>query len=122
MRAVEAARLLVVAERHRVQMKYCQNVLMLSIFYRKRARPLAWHCLPHHGLSRLQQRQTLLDYLQAILPNGKEVIILADREFGSPDRLNSGVKKGWSYAILLEPGTRYRIRKENCIRSISLVP
>lgn len=86
----------------RVQIKRRQNVLMLSVWYRQRAIPLAWICLSHRGNSKQSHWQELLDYLQSILPEHLEVIILADREFGNPDRLRYVEKQGWKYAIRLK--------------------
>jgi hypothetical protein len=86
----------------RVQIKTRQNILMMSVWYRQRAIPLAWICLSHRGNSQQSHWEELLDYLQSILPQRLEVIILADREFGNPDRLRSVEKKGWDYAIRLK--------------------
>lgn len=86
----------------RVQIKKRQNVLMMTIWHRNRAIPLAWICLPHSGSSHLTHWVELLDYLEQILPNDAQVIILADREFGSVDRLRYVEKKNWDYAIRLK--------------------
>ena len=86
----------------RVQIKRRQNVLMMSVSYRKRAIPLAWICLAHRGSSRSSQWVERLDYLETLLADDMSVIILADREFGSVDRLRYVVKKGWCYAIRLK--------------------
>jgi len=67
----------------RVQIKTRQNVLMMSVWYRHRAIPLAWICLPHRGNSKQSQWAELMDYLEQILPSEKTVIVLADREFGN---------------------------------------
>jgi len=86
----------------RVQIKKRQNVLMMTIWHRNRAIPLAWICLPHSGSSHLAHWVELLDYLEQILPHDAQVIILADREFGSVDRLRYVEKKNWDYAIRLK--------------------
>lgn len=86
----------------RVQIKKRQNVLMMSIWHRHRAIPLAWICLPHSGNSQYSHWVELLDYLEQILPDDGQVIILADREFGSVDRLRYVEKKHWEYAIRLK--------------------
>lgn len=86
----------------RVQIKSRQNVLMMSVRYRNRAIALAWLCLSHRGQSNQLQWQALLDYLLTILPEGLDVIILADREFGHPERLRYVESKGWDYAIRLK--------------------
>lgn len=91
----------------RVQIKRRQNVLMLSVAYRKRAVPLAWICLPHAGNSRYSQGVELLDYLETLLAADQTVILLADREFGSVDRLRYVVKKGWQYAVRLKGNVEY---------------
>lgn len=86
----------------RVQIKKRQNVLMMSVWYRHRAIPLAWICLSHSGSSKQSHWEELLDYLQGILPADKTVIILADREFGNPERLAYVERKRWHYAIRLK--------------------
>lgn len=91
----------------RVQIKRRQNVLMLSVWYRRRAIPLAWICLPHDGQSHQRQWTELLDYLATLLSADMTVIILADREFGSVDRLRAVVKHGWDYAIRLKDNVEF---------------
>lgn len=87
----------------RVQIKRRQNVLMMSVGYRKRAIPLAWICLPYgHGQSHHRHWKELLDYLESLLEADMSVILLADREFGSVERLRYVMKKGWGYAIRLK--------------------
>lgn len=86
----------------RVQIKTRQNVLMLSVWYRNRALPLAWICLPYRGSSKQLHWEELMAYLAQILPPEKQVIILADREFGNPARLSYVLKQGWDYAIRLK--------------------
>jgi hypothetical protein len=86
----------------RVQIKKRQNVLMMSVWYRHRAIPLAWICLPHSGASKYSHWVELMDYLERILPSDASVIVLADREFGSVDRLAYVNTKQWDYAIRLK--------------------
>lgn len=91
----------------RVQIKRRQNVLMLSVWYRRRAVPLAWMCLPHDGQSHQRQWAELLDYLATLVPADMTVIILADREFGSVERLRAVGKRGWDYAIRLKDNVEF---------------
>ncbi|MCA9916063.1 MAG: transposase [Anaerolineae bacterium] len=87
----------------RVQIKRRQNVLMMSVRYRKRAVPLAWLCLPYgYGQIHFLHWQALLDYLETLLEAEQSVVILADREFGSVDRLRYVKRKNWQYAIRLK--------------------
>jgi hypothetical protein len=91
----------------RVQIKQRQNVLMMSVWHRRRAVPLAWICLSHRGHSHYLHWVELLNYLETLLSEDMTVIILADREFGSVDRLRYVVKKGWSYAIRLKGNVEF---------------
>lgn len=92
----------------RVQIKRRQNVLMMSVHYRKRAIPLAWICLDYgNGHSQLRHWQELLDYLETLLDDDQMVVILADREFGSVDRLRYVEKKRWQYAIRVKESTYF---------------
>jgi len=92
----------------RVQIKRRQNVLMMSVYYRKRAIPLVWKCLPYgNGHSRLDHWQELLDYLASIVDDDHQIVILADREFGSVDRLRYVEQKEWYYAIRVKEGTYF---------------
>lgn len=87
----------------RVQIKERQNVLMVSVWYRHWAIPLLWMCLPYgKGSSNSRQWKTIMDHLEKLLEGHQSVIILADREFGSVDRLRYVAQKGWSYAIRLK--------------------
>lgn len=96
----------------RVQIKRRQNVLMLSVWHRHRAIPIAWLCLSHRGTSSCDHWIELLDYLASILPEDKQVIILADREFGSVDRLRYVSKKlGWFYAVRLKGNVAFYDRQ-----------
>jgi hypothetical protein len=49
----------------------------------------------------------LLDYLESIMPDDMTAVILADREFGSVDRLEYAAGKGWDYAIRLKGNVRF---------------
>jgi hypothetical protein len=91
----------------RVQIKRRQNVLLMSVWYRRRAIPLAWICLPHRGQSHYRHWVELLDYLENLLADGMTVIILADREFGSVDRLRYVEKKRWAYAIRVKGNVEF---------------
>lgn len=91
----------------RVQIKRRQNVLMLSVWSRRRAVPLAWICLPHDGQSHQRHWVELLDYLATLLRADMTVIVLADREFGSVERLRAVAKRGWDYAIRLKDNIEF---------------
>ncbi len=68
------------------------NVLMVSVYYRKRAIPLLWRVLSHKGNATFKERNQVLAHLEDLLPAGCTVMILADREFGNA-RLSRGLCK-----------------------------
>ncbi|MEM9954589.1 MAG: transposase [Chloroflexota bacterium] len=64
-------------------------------------------CLSHRGCTQQAHWEDLLDYLQDILPSSLEVLVIADREFGFPERLGYVESKGWAYAIRLKGNAYY---------------
>jgi hypothetical protein len=75
------------------------NILMLSVYYRKRAIPLVWQVLSHAGNSHFRERQAILEHLATLMPAGTQVIILGDREFGGADMIRSIRQQGWDYCL-----------------------
>ena len=61
------------------------NVLMVSLYHRKRAIPLAWQVLPHSGSCSQKDWQALLKRVSKRLSKRSKVILLGDREFGTVD-------------------------------------
>jgi hypothetical protein len=82
------------------------NILMLSVYYRKRAIPLVWMVLPHMGSSSFMDQIELLSYLDDLLPPGATVVLLGDREFGTPDMARTARGYGWDYCLRVK-GTHY---------------
>jgi hypothetical protein len=60
---------------------------MLSLYYRKRAIPLVWMVLPKMGNSSFTAQVELLSHLNDLMLPGVTVVLLGDREFGTPDRV-----------------------------------
>ena len=90
----------------RVVLTATQNVLVVSLGFRRRSIPLAWRILPHAGSSNLADQQTILTAAVALLPPAVRVIVHADSEFRS-QTLDSWVRAhGWD-AIM---GIRGNIR------------
>ncbi len=82
------------------------NVLMVSLAYRRRAIPLAWRGLPHLGNSTFMEREDILPHVVDLLPAGATVLLLGDREFGTPDLMRSAQVYGWDYCLRVK-GTSY---------------
>src|SRR5260221_1722877 len=82
------------------------NVLMVSVYYRKRAIPLVWQVLTHKGTSTFKERNQILAHLEQLLPAGCTVIILGDREFGSVDMMRSIRLHDWDFCLRVK-GSHY---------------
>src|SRR5258708_7524918 len=82
------------------------NVLMVSLYYRKRALPLVWQVLSHPGNSTFKERTAILAHLADLLPAGCTVVILGDREFGQVDMLRSIRLHDWDFCLRVK-GTRF---------------
>src|SRR5262249_52052866 len=82
------------------------NVLMVSVYYRKRAIPLLWKVLSHQGNSTFKERNAVLAHLEELLPAGCHVLILADREFGQVDMMRSIGLHGWDFCLRVK-GTHF---------------
>jgi hypothetical protein len=67
----------------RVVLTETQNVLVVSLGFRRRSLPLAWHILPHQGSSNLSAQQKLLRQAAKLLPAGVRITVQADSEFRS---------------------------------------
>lgn len=65
----------------RVVLQERQNILVVSIGFRRRSIPLAWTALAHQGKSSLADQQALLEQALAILPPRVRVTVHGDSEF-----------------------------------------
>lgn len=75
------------------------NVLMVTVYHRKRAMPLVWKVLPHSGSCSQQDWQSLLNRVYKMLSKHSEVIVLGDREFGTVDLMRFCEGKGWYFVL-----------------------
>jgi hypothetical protein len=90
----------------RTEVNGCLNVLMVSVYYRKRAIPLLWKVLSHQGSSTFRERTAVLAHLEELLPTGCRVLILGDREFGTADMMRSIRQKAWDFCLRVK-GTHF---------------
>jgi Transposase DDE domain len=67
----------------RVVLTKSQNVLVVSLGFRRRSLPLVWQILPHQGSSSLAAQQKLLREAAKLLPAGVRIFVHADSEFRS---------------------------------------
>jgi hypothetical protein len=100
------------------------NVLMVSLAYRRRAIPLAWMVLPHLGNSTFMEREEILSHVADLLPVGATVLVLGDREFGTPDMMRSVQCYGWDYCLRVK-GNAHAYLPTGCwvqLRDLAPVP
>jgi len=85
------------------------NVLVLSVYYRKRAIPLLWRVLGHPGHASFKERNAALDHLAQLLPGGCKVVILGDREFGNTEMMRSIQQHGWDFCLRVKGNQQVRL-------------
>jgi hypothetical protein len=83
----------------RVVLTDTQNVLVVSLGFRRRSIPLVWHILNHQGSSNLAEQQTVLTTAIALLPEDVRITVQADSEFRSQMLFTWLREQGWN-AIL----------------------
>ena len=83
----------------RVVLTDTQNVLVVSVAFRRRSLPLVWHILPHQGSSHLTIQQKLLRAAAKLLPPGVRITVQADSEFRSQHLFSWLRRRRWN-AIL----------------------
>ena len=55
------------------------NILIVSLIYDKRARPIYWEILDQKGSSNLEEQQRVLGKILKVL-SGHKIVVLGDRE------------------------------------------
>jgi hypothetical protein len=90
-------------------------LVSINLYYRGRALPLAWTLWPaNHPLEGAGFRQRIAQLLQAvhrILSSSREVIVLADRAFGTPAFTDLVEAQGWHWIVRVQGQTRCRERR-----------
>lgn len=83
------------------------QVLMLALRLGERAVPLAWRVERTAGPIGLAQQRQLLDLVATWLPEqAGEVIVLADRFYGTPGLITACAGRGWDYRLRLKSSLR----------------
>jgi len=76
------------------------QLLMVAIAYRRRAIPLAWTWVKGaRGHSSAYKQLALLAYVRGLIPDGAEVSLVGDSEFGSVKVLSCLDRWRWRYAL-----------------------
>lgn len=76
------------------------QLLMVAIAYRRRAIPLAWTWVKGaRGHSSAYKQRALLAYVRSLIPDGADVSLVGDSEFGSIEVLRCLARWGWRYVL-----------------------
>jgi hypothetical protein len=80
------------------------QLLTVSLAYRRRAIPIAWHWVERvRGHSAASVQLDLLRYIRKLLPGGIAVLLVGDSEFGPVEVLRQLDQWGWDYALRQKP-------------------
>jgi Transposase DDE domain len=82
------------------------QMLMLALRLGERAVPLAWCVEQTTGPIGLAQQRRLLDLAATWLPGMVEVVVLADRFYGTPGLIAACAARGWDYRLRLKGSLR----------------
>ena len=78
------------------------EVLMLSVRMRKRALPVAWRVRTTQGNIGFAVQKELLNSVKAWMPEGVDILLAADRFYGTAQLIDWCQDAGWSYRIRLK--------------------
>jgi Transposase DDE domain len=78
------------------------EVLMLSVRLRKRAVPVAWRVRSTRGNIGYGVQKDLLDSVAVWVPEGVQIMLAADRFYGTAQLIDWCQKAGWSYRVRLK--------------------
>jgi len=83
------------------------RLLMVALAYRKRALPIAWTWVnSSQGHSSALKQRALLSYVQRLLPEHAQVILVGDCEFGSTSLLQQVKAWHWHYVLRQKGNTQ----------------
>lgn len=100
------------------------EVLMLSVRMRDRALPVAWRVQKTKGNIGFPIQKELLDSIQSWFPEGANVLLTADRFYGTEKLINWCKTAGWGYRIRLKGNLtlQHQGGELSCGEIINLMP
>jgi Transposase DDE domain len=78
------------------------QVLMLAVRHGERALPLLWRVEATEGAIGFAVQKALLEAALAVLPEGAEVCLMADRFYGTADLISWCQDRNWDYRLRLK--------------------
>jgi Transposase DDE domain len=103
-RAAGLGRVELILDQSKLSERY--QVLMLALRLGEGAVPLAWRVEQTAGPIGLAQQRRLLDLVATWLPEQAEVVVLADRFYGTPGLIAACAARGWDYRLRLKGSLR----------------
>lgn len=85
------------------------QVLMLGVRWGERALPLAWRVEETDGAIGFATQKDLLDAVRTWLPAEADVVLYADRFYGTPELIRLCQDRGWDYRLRLKGNLTARI-------------
>lgn len=95
-----------------------EDVVMVSLYYRKRSLPLVWCSVPS-GRTPSHVSLSLLKRVSALLPKGASVIFQGDCEFGNVAILEWVNEQGWDFIAAQTGQTHFRHRGSSTFQALS---
>jgi hypothetical protein len=81
-------------------------MLFVAVVYHGRALPLAWRMLPQQGCSTFAEQKALLTVIASCLadiyPKPTQIVLLADREYGSAALIRWCHRQGWHFCLRMK--------------------
>jgi hypothetical protein len=74
-------------------------LLVVSLVFKGRTIPLAWSILEDEGASSYGEQEALLERVLDWIPEGSQVVLLADREFDSIALMDFCLTEGWHFCF-----------------------
>jgi hypothetical protein len=85
------------------------QLLLVSLAYRHRTIPLVWMWVPKsRGHSSAARQLALLRYVHGLLPEGAQVLLVGDQEFGAVEVLKQLDQWNWHYVLRQKSSQLFR--------------
>jgi hypothetical protein len=85
------------------------QLLLVSLAYRRRTIPIAWMWIPRsRGHSSAARQLSLLCYVHELLPEGAQVLLVGDQEFGAIEVLKQLDQWHWQYVLRQKSSELFR--------------
>ena len=82
------------------KVSFHHQLLLVAVAYHGRALPIAWTWVPHsRGHSTQSQQLALLRYVKSLIPEGAQVSLVGDTEFGHTLVIEELAVWQWQYAL-----------------------